>query len=121
MNTSSIFPEEFSELGQVRILPIAGISPAPINDTLYKPVDTSGPAVQDLARDIRKNGLLEPIVHHSMGKSALTKLQMPNKIEYFIALFVFAEAHKVAPDHTALSPNHAPFTRPFAASCHHGR
>ena len=36
--------------------------PSPENSKVYKPVDPDDPAVQELARDIAKNGVLEPLV-----------------------------------------------------------
>ena len=52
------------ELGQERvsIRAIGDILPAPENDTLYKPVDTSDPALISLADDIIRNGILDPLV-----------------------------------------------------------
>ncbi|TWU03048.1 ParB-like nuclease domain protein [Symmachiella macrocystis] len=38
------------------------ISPAPLNDQLYDPVDEAEPSFLALVEDVRKNGILEPIV-----------------------------------------------------------
>ena len=42
--------------------PLNELIPATINDKVYKPVDSEDPAVQRLADDIFRNGLLEPIL-----------------------------------------------------------
>ncbi len=41
---------------------IASITPAAVNETVYKPVVATDPEVQALAKDIKQHGLLEPIV-----------------------------------------------------------
>lgn len=46
-----------NEIEQVQILPIEVIRPSPENDKVYRPSDVSA-----LAKDIKKRGLLEPIV-----------------------------------------------------------
>jgi len=53
-----------SELGQERVSSraIDDILPSPENDTLYRPVDTSDPAIVALADDISRNGILNPLV-----------------------------------------------------------
>jgi hypothetical protein len=48
--------------GQVSIRPTASIRPAPENDTLYRPVDPADPELVNLARDIERNGILDPLV-----------------------------------------------------------
>jgi hypothetical protein len=52
------------KLGHVPILqmPLAALSPAKVNDVIYRPVDPAAPDVQELAKSIRKKGLLEPLV-----------------------------------------------------------
>lgn len=42
--------------------PLDDLIPAKVNDNVYKPVDPEDVAVQRLADDIRRNGLLEPIL-----------------------------------------------------------
>lgn len=53
-----------SKPGQVRVStrPIVEIQPAPENDTLYRPVDSDDPELVALARDVRRNGILDPLV-----------------------------------------------------------
>jgi len=51
-----------AEFGLVRILPLASIRPSPENDKLYRPVNPSDPDIHALARSIRAQGLLEPLV-----------------------------------------------------------
>jgi 5S rRNA maturation endonuclease (ribonuclease M5) len=48
--------------GRVSIRSIESIRPAPENDTLYRPVDPSDPELVNLARDIERNGILDPLV-----------------------------------------------------------
>ena len=48
--------------GRVSIRSIESIRPAPENDTLYRPVDPSEPELVNLARDIERNGILDPLV-----------------------------------------------------------
>lgn len=48
--------------GQVSTRPAAEIRPAPENDTLYRPVDPEDPELAALARDIERNGVLDPLV-----------------------------------------------------------
>jgi hypothetical protein len=43
-------------------IPIDTIRPASVNDKIYRPVNTGDPAIKALADDIRRNGLVEPIV-----------------------------------------------------------
>lgn len=50
------------ELGLVRILPLSSMTPARVNDLIYRPVDITDPAIKSLSLGICKNGLLEPIV-----------------------------------------------------------
>jgi hypothetical protein len=54
--------EHYEKLGHVRQVNLAAIRPHPLNDKLYAPVDPDDPAIRDLAKDIRKNGVLEPLV-----------------------------------------------------------
>ena len=49
------------KFGQVCILPINAISPAPENDLIYHPASTSNPELHKLARDIKKRGILDPL------------------------------------------------------------
>ena len=48
--------------GRVSIRSVESIRPAPENDTLYRPVDPSEPELVNLARDIERNGILDPLV-----------------------------------------------------------
>ncbi len=55
------------ELGLVPICqlptcPIADITPARINDSIYRPVDRDDPAVREMAQSIARLGLLAPLV-----------------------------------------------------------
>lgn len=43
-------------------VPVSLIEPSPENDLLYRPVDPSDPEIKSLARSLRKNGVLEPVV-----------------------------------------------------------
>jgi len=43
-------------------MPLSKLKPASVNDAIYKPVDPQDPQVRELARKIRRQGLLEPIV-----------------------------------------------------------
>lgn len=45
-----------------RMVPLDAIKPHPHNPRLYKPVDPSDPEVRALADNIKKNGILEPLV-----------------------------------------------------------
>jgi hypothetical protein len=41
---------------------LSELRPAQLNDQIYRPVSTSDPAIRDLAKDIKTNGLIEPPV-----------------------------------------------------------
>jgi hypothetical protein len=56
-----------SKSGQVRILAVAAIRPAPENAILYGPVDPDDPDVQALADSIREHGVQELIVVSTDG------------------------------------------------------
>jgi ParB/RepB/Spo0J family partition protein len=43
-------------------LPISQLQPARSNELIYRPVRADDPAIQELARDIKKRGVLEPLV-----------------------------------------------------------
>lgn len=53
-----------SKLGHVPILskPVAEIRPSPENDKLYRPIDPTSQAIQELAKSIRQYGVREPLV-----------------------------------------------------------
>jgi ParB-like chromosome segregation protein Spo0J len=48
--------------GQVRILPVASIEPAPENELIYRAISEEDPDIQGLAESIKKNGIIEPLV-----------------------------------------------------------
>jgi len=48
--------------GRVSIRSVESIRPAPENDTLYRPVDPSDPELVNLALDVQRNGILDPLV-----------------------------------------------------------
>src|SRR5262249_15321196 len=48
--------------GRIHRLPLASIHPASLNDQVYRPVNPDDPEIRKLADDIRRDGLLEPIV-----------------------------------------------------------
>jgi len=41
---------------------LSAIRPSPENDKLYKPINTKDPSIRDLALDIKKRGILDPLV-----------------------------------------------------------
>jgi hypothetical protein len=47
---------------EVELVRLTSLEPATLNDAVYKPVDSSDPAVRELADSVRRNGVLEPIV-----------------------------------------------------------
>jgi hypothetical protein len=63
-NTANGRTKASLKLGHVPILqmPLAALSPAKVNDLVYRPVDPAAPDVQELAESIRKKGVLEPLV-----------------------------------------------------------
>jgi ParB-like chromosome segregation protein Spo0J len=48
--------------GQIRIIPVDGIRPAPENIKLYRAVSSADPEIQRLALSIASQGVLEPLV-----------------------------------------------------------
>jgi ParB-like chromosome segregation protein Spo0J len=55
------------KVGQVRLLSVSTIRPAPENDKVYRPIDPMFPDVQSLANDIRELGILVPLVVSADG------------------------------------------------------
>jgi len=51
-----------AELSAIHSVPLADLKPASLNDAVYKPVNSADPAVRELAEQVLKHGLLEPIV-----------------------------------------------------------
>lgn len=49
-------------LETINELPLAELTPAAVNDKVYKPVDPRDPGIIALSENIRKNGLIHPIV-----------------------------------------------------------
>lgn len=56
-----------AKFDHAQILPLAGIRPAPENESLYRPVDPDDPDIQALADSIRQHGVQEPIVVSADG------------------------------------------------------
>ena len=56
------YPDEVVLSDVIELVPLAGLRPATVNDELYKPVRTDDPAIVALGRDIRRKGLLDPII-----------------------------------------------------------
>ena len=45
-----------------RPVALASINPSPNNTLLYRPISSDDPSIRDLAIDIKRNGILEPLV-----------------------------------------------------------
>src|SRR5260370_20803042 len=54
--------DDLVRLSPIRLIPIDWIYPSAENSLLYRPIRPDDPGIIELARDIRENGILVPLV-----------------------------------------------------------
>src|SRR5436305_133337 len=54
-------PDHITQSNVIELVQLAGLRPARVNDTVYKPVSLDDPSIVALGEDIKAKGLLQPL------------------------------------------------------------